>query len=101
MATEHLDAKSGDSVKKRCRKESPIRTLREFFSLERDEFSELANISPWTLRDWEIGVRRPRPEGWRRLRNAFVACGMKQGMSRKKAFEFVAERLVRIPGDKS
>jgi len=85
---------TAETPKKRKRKQSGIRTLRAYFGFERDQFAELLNVHASTIRDWENGRKHPRPEGWRRLRTTFIGLAVKEGMTKKKAVAWVADRLL-------
>lgn len=101
MESQVAGGNSTEKPGKRSRKESQIRSLREFFTKERDELAAMCNVSPFTLRDWELGIRRPRLEGFRRLKNAFITLAMREGMSRKEATVYIMEKLYRPPAVKS
>jgi len=85
-----------EAGRKRRRLISPIRELREEFGFSRESFARHINVSFSTLRAWEQGVTRPKPEGKRRLHNAFITEMMKKGIDRKKAALWVMERLVPV-----
>lgn len=93
-----MAAEEGESKAERKRRRiiSPIRELREEFGFSRESFAKHINVSFSTLRSWEQGITRPKPEGRRRLHNAFITEMMKKGIDRKKAALWVMERLVPV-----
>lgn len=91
------DAKSRPRKRKKVNKAvlTHLRTLREALGLDLTTLARMLNLSESTVSSWERGVRRPLPEGWRRLRVILTRWIMEQlHLGRKEATEFLLPRLI-------
>ena len=100
-----MSARNVAPVMRKCRNKAVLthlKLLRESLGLDAETLAVMTNLSIFSIRAYEQGVRRPGPEGWRRIRQALTVWVMERFCyDRMKATEFVVSRLILVPVESS